>query len=93
MEFVALVFERSREAGEHALGNQSRLFITRVFAQDRELVAPDARDGVFDPRGFREASGGLDEYRVAGLVAHLIVDQLEAIDVDEQHRKLVRMPL
>lgn len=52
----------------------------------RELVAAEAGRGVTGPHGLLEAASGLDEQLVARLVAETVVDRLEAVEVDEEHR-------
>src|SRR6185503_9871359 len=44
----------------------------------------EAGDGVAGSDGQLEAAGGLDEERVAGAVAERVVDQLEAVEVEEE---------
>ena len=57
-----------------------------VFQHDGELVAAQARDGVLRPHGLLQARGGGAQDAVAGGVAERIVDVLEAVQVEEQHR-------
>ena len=70
-----------------ALGQLDRLaLVAEVFAQHHELVAAEAGDGVLaaDARGESPAHRGQE--LVAGLVAEPVVHQLEAVEVDEEHR-------
>ena len=72
--------------GEDSLGDLHSLAVVgEVLADDEELVAAEAAHGVRGPDALRQAlcDGGEDE--VAGLVAELVVHQLEVVDVDEQH--------
>ena len=57
-----------------------------VVAQHHELVAAEAGDGVARPHERAQALGRLDEQLVADLVAQAVVDDLEAVEVEEQHR-------
>ena len=58
-----------------------------LVGQDDELVAAEAGDGVgradrlLEPRGERAQEG------VAGVVAERVVDDLEAVEVEQQHRR------
>ena len=55
---------------------------------DDEFVAAGARqEGAL--AGGRQAQGGLAQQRVANVVAEHVVDRLEAVDVDRQHREAV----
>ena len=52
--------------------------------QDRELVAADPRDGVAGPQHPRDPRRQRDEELVADGMAEAVVDELEAVDVQEQ---------
>ena len=56
--------------------------------QHRELVAGEAGDDVGRPHPFAQHVGDAPDQVVAGLVAELVVDLLEAVDVDDHHRAL-----
>jgi hypothetical protein len=60
----------------------------RPSQNDRELVAAEAADHVARPDGGQQAPRHRLEEQVAALVAEAIVDRLEAIDVDVDHRRL-----
>ena len=51
----------------------------------RELVAAEAREHVALAQRRLQPVAGLAQQRVAGLVPVPVVDELEAVDVDEQH--------
>src|SRR5579883_2487949 len=55
----------------------------------REFVAAEARDGVAFAYDLTQTRAGRLQHAVAGGVAHRIVDVLEAIQIEEQHRDLV----
>ena len=88
MQVAAGDRERVGQRGEHALGDDGRL--ARVgdvleLEQHGELVAAHARDGVARAqRGVEPQRDGLQQ-PVAGLVAERVVDDLEAVEVEEQH--------
>jgi hypothetical protein len=58
-----------------------------------ELVAADARDGVVVAQRRAQPARDLLQQLVADVVAQRIVDELEAVEVDEQHRHLLVEPL
>ena len=69
-----------------ALGDADRLVrAVEVLADDEELVAAQPRDGVRRPHGVVEPRRQRDEQVVAGLVAERVVDELELVEVGEQH--------
>ena len=55
-----------------------------VLEQHGELVAAEAGDGVAGSDRL-EALGDLDQERVAGIVPEAVVDQLEPVEVEEEH--------
>ena len=57
-----------------------------VLEQHGELVAAEPRDGVAGAQRGRDAPGERDQQVVADRVAEAVVDELEAVDVQEQHR-------
>ena len=58
-----------------------------------ELVAAEAREHVALAQRRLQPHGGLAQQRVARVMAVPVVDELEAIDVDEQHRARGRATL
>ena len=53
---------------------------------DRELVAAEAGDDVVGAQHAAQPLGHGDEQPVAGAVPERVVDELEVVEVDEQHR-------
>ncbi len=60
---------------------------------DDELVATDPRHRVDSPPAASQSARDLDEQLVAGRVPERVVDRLEAVEVDEQHRGARAVPL
>ena len=58
--------------------------------QHGELVAAEPGEGVAAPQRGPQPLGDLDQQRVAVVVAERVVDLLEAVEVDQQHRGRVR---
>ena len=81
---------RRREHLLHAArGVHGLLRIGEVAEQQGELVAAEARHGVAGPDDLAQPLRDLDQQHVAPGVAEALVDGLEAIDVEEQHREPV----
>ena len=99
-DFAAVEVERLVRGGEEPVGD--RLEIVRILdavEQHRELVAPEPGEGAVTPETSHRVArpqGALQPFRqrhqqfVAGAVAQAVVDDLEAIDIDEEHRELRR---
>jgi hypothetical protein len=64
-----------------------RLLLEAV-EEDDELVAALARDGVLQADALGEAPRHLPQQLVADVVAERVVDVLEVVEVDEEHRDL-----
>ena len=64
------------------------LRLTHFLEQHHELVAAQAGDDVALAQATGEARRDFLQQLVARLVAERVVDQLEAVEVDEQHREL-----
>ncbi len=78
--------ERFGERLRGALGQLGGLLLAaQVLAEHHELVAADAGDGVLATHGRGQAAAHRHQQLVAGLVAEAVVDQLEAVEVDEEH--------
>ena len=72
---------------EHAPGERQRLVLALEFlGEDHELVAAEPRDRVAVAHQLGEALGDGDQQPVADVVAEVVVDRLEAVEVDEQQR-------
>ena len=69
-----------------ALGDGDRLGLGLDLAADDELVAAEPRDGVRAADDVLQAAAERDQQLVAGLVAERVVDRLELVDVEQQHR-------
>ena len=61
-----------------------RRVVGPVLEQDRELVTPEAADGVAAARAFAQPLGDPEQHLVAGLVAEGVVDVLEVVEVEHQ---------
>ena len=78
--------ERRAERGAHAPGGHRRLrLVLDAAAQHGELVAAEAGDHVAVADGAAQPLRDLDQQAVAGLVAEAVVDDLEVVEVEEQH--------
>ena len=72
------------ELGEQPFGDQRRLVgSAHAVEEDRELVAPEARDGVGGTDRSFEPARHLEQHGVAGLVPEAVIDGLEVVEVDE----------
>ena len=60
--------------------------VTHVLEQHGELISAEPRDGVLAPDAAQQTLGGGEQQRVAGSVAEFVVDGLEVVHVEEQHR-------
>jgi hypothetical protein len=79
--------ERPGERRGHALGDADRqLRVLEVVADDAELVTAEAGDRVAGAQALDQPRGEHAQELVAGTVAERVVDELEAVEVDEQHR-------
>ena len=77
---------RQREPLEQALGEGDGELLA-ALDEHGELVAAEARDGVARARDLLEARGDLQQQLIADVVAEVVVDLLEAVEVDEQQRE------
>ncbi len=64
-----------------------------MFEDDRELVAAEPGHGVGAPDHAEQALGDRDQQPVAGQMAVAVVDRLEAVEIDEDHRDQVAVAL
>ena len=67
---------------------RGRLGVVAVLDHHRELVAAEARDHVLGAQARAQPRGDRHQQLVAGGVAEAVVDGLEVVEVDEQHREL-----
>ena len=81
--------ERRLERAAQALGDLPRLVGAReILEQDGELVAAEPRGGVLGAQAGRQSLGGRAQQLVADRVAEAVVDRLEVVEIDEDHREL-----
>ena len=73
---------RSSARREHADG----LRLVGVLEQDRELVAAEAGDGVGRAHRVGQALADVAQKLIAGVVPEAVVDLLEPVEVEHQHR-------
>ena len=65
-----------------------RVILVGGFEQDAEFVAADPGDDVAVTDALGQQVGDLDQRLVAGAMAERIVDHLQAVEIDEQHRRV-----
>ena len=81
--------DRRLERAAQALGDLPRLVGAReVLEQDGELVAAEPRGGVLGAQAARQSLRGRAQQLVADRVAEAVVDRLEVVEIDEDHREL-----
>ena len=86
----AVDVERLAEVGDQPLGEvDGLLWMGELLAHDDELVAADAGHHVAAPDGVGEPLADGAQQLVARGVAVVVVDRLEAVEVDEQHGHLL----
>ena len=56
-----------------------------VFEEDRELVAAQARDRISGAQAGLQSARDPDQQLIADHVAETVVDDLEAVEVEEEH--------
>jgi hypothetical protein len=79
---------RARRGLADAPRDRGRLLLTgQPLEQERELVAAQARHGVHRAHQLLEAVGELPQQPVSGRMTERVVDLLEAIEVQEHHRR------
>ena len=72
-----------------SLGDATAGFLVRARAQDGELVAAQARGGVGRAQHPDEPIPELLEEHVADVVAHGVVELLEAVEVEHEHGRRI----
>ena len=80
--------ERQVERGENPLGDGDGFAERRIRREHRELVAAEAREQIGPAQAIAQPLGRLHEQQVAVMMAETVVDDLEAVQVDEHHRHL-----
>jgi hypothetical protein len=78
--------DRSTDGGEQRLGHRLRDLRVRAVEQDAELVAAEARRRVLRADHLLDPPGQGDQQLIADRVAETVVDPLEVVDADEEHR-------
>jgi hypothetical protein len=81
-----VVVGASRDARRH---RRHVVGVRDARQQHRELVAAEARDQVAAARALEQHRGHAHQQRVAGGVALRVVDLLEVVEVDEDHRHVL----
>jgi hypothetical protein len=97
-QIVAVDLKRRPQRVEDPAGDQRRLgWIADLLQQHRELVPAESRHRVPRSHGGGQPGRQRDQELVADGVAEAVVDQLEAVDVHEQHgaggARVAREPL
>ena len=84
---VAVHLARLADLALHPLGEGDRVLLARVAAdQHQELVAAEVRHPVVGPGEALQPGRDLAQHQVAHVMAERLVDRLEAVEVDEEHR-------
>ncbi len=79
--------ERFCHGRQQAVGNGQQLVVAADFlAHDNEFVTAEAGGAVDRPQMTGQPLGGHPQQLVTGAVAGRVVDRLEAVQVDEDHR-------
>ena len=87
VELLAVEHERLAEAVDQAARQRARLVgVADVGLQDHELVAAEPADRVGLAQAGMQALGDRLEQQVAAGQAEGVVDALEAVEVEQQHR-------
>ena len=76
-----------REPALHTLGDADGVLAAATVHHDRELLAAEPADHVFRPHDRAQGLGEEPEQLVADGVAVDVVDVLEVVDVEHQHRE------
>ena len=89
LDLDAVQHERSGDGGADAFRDvECDVVVENPLAEHHELVAGDACDGVVRSRGVRESLRDGDDQLVTDCVADRVVDVLQLVEVDEEHRHL-----
>ena len=78
----------SSSARAQVLGHRGGRLAAGVGEQGEELLAAEAAELVLRPHAVAQRDRDRDQRGVAGVVAVVVVDALEAVDVDHRHRQL-----
>ena len=85
VDLAARHAERLRERGQDAARDDLGAAGVAGRQVGSELVAAEAREHVALAQRRLQPAAGLAQQRIARLVPVAVVDELEAVDVDEQH--------
>ena len=86
-EFLVLETEAVAECIQDHVGDAlGALRVVAEVADHQELIAAESRDQPFSAHCMADPSRGRDQQFVAGAVTEHVVDHLEAVQVDVQHR-------
>src|SRR5687767_14569649 len=89
VDFLAQQIERNRQSLLNARGYRTSFFFTsHVVEQYSKLVSTDAPEHVVLAQAGLHSMCDLDQQLVSASVAQTVVDQLEPIDIKQQHRIL-----
>ena len=83
----AFDIQRTRQRPDDLLRNGLGVGdVAQAFDQQRELVATEARDDVALAHASAQAFAHRAQHEIAAAVTHRIVDVLEVVEIEEQHR-------
>jgi hypothetical protein len=85
-----LLIERLRhgKAAQQPLGYLLRLLLLgKAFQQNGELVTPQPGHGIAGAHTGVQPAGGFHQKQIARGMTQRVVQQLEAVQIDEQHRE------
>ena len=89
MAFVAAQLQGLAQRRQQLAGDAFDIVAFGGFLQDDdEFVAAEPRHDVARTQRAAQPAGDFHQQHVAGIMAQRIVDDLEAVEIDEQHRKL-----
>ncbi|MNQ64029.1 hypothetical protein D3C85_784330 [compost metagenome] len=80
--------DRAGDGVDQPVGHVGRVGGFKHFAQHDEFVAAQAGDRVLRAQGLADALGQVDQQGVARVVSVGIVDRLETVQVEKQHREV-----
>ena len=87
-ELASFYLERLRQGVENFLRHLRHVArIRQVLEQHRELVAAETRHGVALAHAGRQPPGGHPQRAVADVMPQRVVDDLETVEIEEQHRQ------
>ena len=75
----------SSKACDHPMRDQPRV-VGQALHQDGELVTAHPRDRVARPHAAENPFRGQNQQRVSGRMTEAVVDQLEIVEIQRQHR-------